>query len=760
MKKKIVALLLALVMVVGLIPAAVYAAESEPKVTLEVVADKATAVPGDEITYTVTLKTEYALTSMAFTTSFPAGLVYVDGSGSVDAGAKSALNSDDIAWVEWTNRVSMGANEGENKFQSIASTPNTVTDLVLCTFKAKVTDDAATDAAYAVEFIGLDEFMDGEWEMIDEADVEVIVSAVNVVDHVCADNLEEVKANDPTCTEDGNKAYYECNECGVKYLDADATELAGDVIIPATGHDNGEWATVTDATCTEAGSENLVCGVCDEVLDKREIAALGHTEGEAKEENRVEATCTEDGSFDTVVYCTVCDAELSRETTTIDALGHTEGDVEYENVSDATCTEGGSGDAVIYCTVCDVELSRVTTEVPALGHTEGEWVVAVEATCTETGVEELHCAVCDEVIDEAEIEALGHTDGEWVVATAPTCTEVGVEELHCAVCDEVIDEAEIDALGHDYASVVTDPTCTEAGYTTYTCTVCGDEYVADEVAALGHTEGEAKEEKRVEATCTADGSYDTVVYCTVCDAELSRETTTIDALGHTEGEAKEENRVEATCTVDGSYDTVVYCTVCGAEVSREASVITAPGHDYAAVVTDPTCVDAGFTTYTCTVCGDSYVADEVAALGHTDGEWVEDATERGKWNLLCAVCDAIIDSEIRLVPVEGIELDQTEVTTKYVRKAPAFTLTATVSPVDAEKLPYTVVWSSSNEKVATVDEDGNVTTHHFGDAVITATLLDADGNVVDTATCEVNVYYTFCQWLIWFFLLGCAWYFV
>ena len=33
---------------------------------------------------------------------------------------------------------------------------------------------------------------------------------------------------------------------------------------------------------------------------------------------------------------------------------------------------------------------------------------------------------------------------------------------------------------------------------------------------------------------------------------------------------------------------------------------------------DATCTEPGFTTYTCSVCGDSYIADEVAAAGHTE----------------------------------------------------------------------------------------------------------------------------------------------
>ena len=40
-------------------------------------------------------------------------------------------------------------------------------------------------------------------------------------------------------------------------------------------------------------------------------------------------------------------------------------------------------------------------------------------------------------------------------------------------------------------------------------------------------------------------------------------------------------------------------------------------HTYEAVVTEPTCTDGGYTTYTCSVCGDSYIADETEALGHS-----------------------------------------------------------------------------------------------------------------------------------------------
>ena len=41
-------------------------------------------------------------------------------------------------------------------------------------------------------------------------------------------------------------------------------------------------------------------------------------------------------------------------------------------------------------------------------------------------------------------------------------------------------------------------------------------------------------------------------------------------------------------------------------------------HDYESACTAPTCTEQGYTTYTCTLCGDSYVGDYVEASGHTE----------------------------------------------------------------------------------------------------------------------------------------------
>ena len=95
-------------------------------------------------------------------------------------------------------------------------------------------------------------------------------------------------------------------------------------------------------------------------------------------------------------------------------------------------------------------------------------------------------------------------------------------------------------------------------------------------------------------------------------------------------------------------DTAVNVTVTGvAEGETSARVGTtifeiAVGHQHAyeAVVTEPTCTEAGYTTYTCSVCGDTYVADEVDALGHSYEAVVTapTCTDYGYTLYTCTVC--------------------------------------------------------------------------------------------------------------------------
>ena len=156
-------------------------------------------------------------------------------------------------------------------------------------------------------------------------------------------------------------------------------------------------------------------------------------------------------------------------------------------------------------------------------------------------------------------------------------------------------------IEHIYIDTVTAPTCTEKGYTTHTC-ACGDSYVDSYIDALGHKYGAWEQTKA--PTCTAKGSESRT--CTRCNVSETRD---IASLGH---DLKHHEAKAATCTEKGwaAYDT---CSRCDYTTYKE---IPATGHHHNAVVTAPTCTAKGYTTHTCTACGNSYKDSYTNALGH------------------------------------------------------------------------------------------------------------------------------------------------
>ncbi len=63
-----------------------------------------------------------------------------------------------------------------------------------------------------------------------------------------AHNMKAVAAKAPTCTKDGNAAYWVCEDCGL-LLDADGKVLKAVPVIPATGH------KYQDGVCTVCGAD-------------------------------------------------------------------------------------------------------------------------------------------------------------------------------------------------------------------------------------------------------------------------------------------------------------------------------------------------------------------------------------------------------------------------------------------------------------------------------------------------------------------------
>ena len=171
-----------------------------------------------------------------------------------------------------------------------------------------------------------------------------------------------------------------------------------------------------------------------------------------------------------------------------------------------------------------------------------------------------------------------------VEANAPACEVAGnVEYDKCLGCEKNFDaegnelaSVEVAPLEHDYNAVVTDPTCDKDGFTTHTCKLCGKSYT-DSVVNGGHKDensdlkcdacgtnlcvdhvpAEAVKENEVKATCEANGSYESVVKCSVCSFEISRDTVSVPALGHKMDDGTVEGTVKTYACVNGCGKTEV-----------------------------------------------------------------------------------------------------------------------------------------------------------------------------------------------------------
>ena len=349
-----------------------------------------------------------------------------------------------------------------------------------------------------------------------------------------------------TCLQTGRSAGSHCGRCGVA--------LKEQTIIPALGHDFGEYRETRAPTCTEPGEEKAECSRC-EAVETRTVAAMGHLTGS-------DATCTEDQ------VCTVCGAVLSpasghhpgREATCTEdqvctvcgavlnaALGHAL--KEYEAQA-PTCIEEG-WEAYLVCLRCGY---TTYTELPAFGH-EIEVLEAVAATCTETGLSEgARCSRCGEILAEQEqTPALGHLL-LMVEDSRESCTDDGILTRRCERCDHT-ETKEVSGGTHSWkpGAVLKEPTCSEAGIRELVCVFCG-ETQESEIARAAHKLVTAE---AVGPTCTAEG-MSAGVMCSVCGKVLVAQDVLPPAghrLIHTAG-------IGATETTDGVREHYT-CTVCG-----------------------------------------------------------------------------------------------------------------------------------------------------------------------------------------------------
>ena len=201
-------------------------------------------------------------------------------------------------------------------------------------------------------------------------------------------------AKEPTCTEAGNSAYWSCARCGKYFSDAEGNaEIAKDSwIINALGHTMTATAA-TEPTCTEAGnSAYWNCSRCGKyfsdaegntviVKDSWVIKALGHTMTATA---ATEPTCTKTGNS-AYWTCTRCEkyfsdaqgkTEIAKDSWIINKLGHT---LNWSARVEPTCYASGH-EADEYCQVCGYVKSHGAT-IPATGRHNYE-----NGVCTVCGI--------------------------------------------------------------------------------------------------------------------------------------------------------------------------------------------------------------------------------------------------------------------------------------------------------------------------------------------------------------------------------------
>ena len=280
-----------------------------------------------------------------------------------------------------------------------------------------------------------------------------------------------------------------------------------------------------------------------------------------------------------------------------------------------------------FCTECGKIEKR--DYVNALGHA-WQSIIIREATCETNGKSMEICSRCGQV-KSSETPKGEHDYDSYSVAA--TCTSPGYMVKECSICGDRHITNITPALAHKYVSHTVPATCETGGRTVHQCDGCKSSFITDYTSPLGHQWDDGR--KVTNATCGGEGVME--YRCVRCDYHRLE---AISATGHTPGDA-------ATCTKPQ------VCTVCG------AVLVNALGHNYESEVTEPTCTEMGYTTYTCTGCGDNYKSDYTEPAGHSLGEWIVDkepTTEsEGSKHRECEKCGETVETEV----IEKISLTAT-----------------------------------------------------------------------------------------------------
>ena len=300
-----------------------------------------------------------------------------------------------------------------------------------------------------------------------------------------------------TCTNAEDDKY---EKCGYSYSEE----------VKEKDHLMGEWYPVTDATCTENGTEKRDCtrDGCDYYETRSTATDPANHTADDKFTVVTKADCFTDG--EKAIFCTECNEKLQSEAIEKRAHVFDEGKITKE----ATCVE--QGEITYTCTnteneeyfSCDHSYTEKTAKAQ---HNMGQWFVTVSPTCSSEGLEKRECqqAGCD-YFEERTIavdENVHDEEDSFTVVKKASCTEKGEKVRKCADCGDVLTVESIPVREHIYdnGTVSSAPTCILKGEMTYTCIngeteeyeACSHSYTA-EIKENGHDMGAWFIEKEAE----------------------------------------------------------------------------------------------------------------------------------------------------------------------------------------------------------------------------------------------------------------------
>lgn len=370
----------------------------------------------------------------------------------------------------------------------------------------------------------------------------------------------------PTCTDNGNRAYWTCTECRNIFSDdagLNPTTLA-DVTVSATGHTwSNDWSS--DGTGHWHDCVNANCPITE---NNQKVGYAVHTPG-------ADATET------TPQTCDVCGYELAP------ALGHIHANhLTFIAEVSETCTADGV--KAHYECECgklfadDQAATEVTLESLKIAahHTYGtDW---------ESDNDDDHYHVCSVCSDKADVTPHSYDNG--VITTPATETTEGVKTYTCSVCHHTKTET-VPKLSHTH-SLSVDYSKDETGHW-HACSGC-----TEKVDFEAHTEDSGT--VTVQPTETTEGIR--VYSCTVCGYVIRTET--VPALN------SEHTHSYGTAW---KYDSTNHWHECSCGEKTDISQHISNG---GVITVPPTATTAGVRVYSCYICGYAFRTETIPATGY------------------------------------------------------------------------------------------------------------------------------------------------